>query len=220
MNKKVLMKFLNQHLFFFSITVISGLGTMNAQEKNTVLPKANEEYAESKYADAEANYRISNSKFNNKTISNYNLGNAIYKQNQPSEAKFAYIKAIENNKSKEQKHKALFNLGNVYMKEKDYLQAVEAYKNALRNNPNDEEARYNLALAKKMLKDNPSNNNNTEGPSEYAKMMKKKADLALKNNNFGEALDIMNEALQNDKTTKNYEDYMKKLEDVVKIIKS
>ena len=41
------------------------------------------------------------------------------------------------------------------MKDKDYAGAVEAYKNALRNNPADEETRYNYALAKKMLKDNP-----------------------------------------------------------------
>jgi hypothetical protein len=41
------------------------------------------------------------------------------------------------------------------MKEKNYTQAVEAYKNALRNNPNDDQSRYNFALAKKMLKENP-----------------------------------------------------------------
>lgn len=162
MNKKVLMKFLKKHLFLVSISAFTGLATMNAQEKDSVLPKANEEYAESKFADAEANYRISNSKFNNKSISNYNLGNAIYKQNQPSEAKFAYAKAVEKNKSKEQKHKAYHNLGNVFMKEKDYTQAVEAYKNALRNNPSDEETRYNFALAKKMLKDNPPKNDDKD----------------------------------------------------------
>ena len=41
------------------------------------------------------------------------------------------------------------------MKENNYTQAVEAYKNALRNNPNDDQSRYNFALAKKMLKENP-----------------------------------------------------------------
>ena len=41
------------------------------------------------------------------------------------------------------------------MNEKDYTNAVEAYKNALRNDPSDDETRYNYALAKKMLKDNP-----------------------------------------------------------------
>jgi hypothetical protein len=41
------------------------------------------------------------------------------------------------------------------MKNKDYSNAVEAYKNGLRNNPSDEETRYNYALAKEYLKNNP-----------------------------------------------------------------
>jgi hypothetical protein len=41
------------------------------------------------------------------------------------------------------------------MKEKNYQGAVEIYKQALINNPSDEETRYNFALAKKMLKENP-----------------------------------------------------------------
>jgi tetratricopeptide (TPR) repeat protein len=128
---------------------------VNAQQKDRILPKANEEYAENKFVDAEANYRISDSKFPNKTVAPYNLGNAIYKQNQVTEAKFAYAKALKNTKSRPEKHKAFHNLGNVFMKEKDYTQAVETYKNALRNDPSDEETRYNYALAKKMLKENP-----------------------------------------------------------------
>ena len=137
-------------MFAFSAT--AGL---YAQQKDRVLPKANEEYAESKFADAEANYRISDSKFPNKATAPYNLGNSIYKQKQSSEAKFAYAKALKNSKSREDKHRAFHNLGNVFMNEKDYTQAVEAYKNALRNDPTDEQTRYNYALAKKMLKDNP-----------------------------------------------------------------
>jgi tetratricopeptide (TPR) repeat protein len=127
----------------------------NAQEKDKVLPEANEEYTAKKFVDAEANYRISHSKFPNRTVASYNLGNSIYRQNQFSESKFAYANALKNLKTRSQKHKAFHNLGNVFMKEKNYTQAVEAYKNALRNNPEDEETRYNYALAKKMLKDNP-----------------------------------------------------------------
>ncbi|HSN48192.1 MAG TPA: tetratricopeptide repeat protein, partial [Flavobacterium sp.] len=108
-----------------------------------------------KFVEAEANYRISNSKFPKRTVAPFNLGNSIYKQNQIAEAKFAYAKAIENIKTRPQKHKVFHNLGNVFMKEKNYTAAVEAYKNALRNNPSDEETRYNYALAKKKLKENP-----------------------------------------------------------------
>jgi len=127
----------------------------SAQEKDKTLPKANDEYSEKKFVEAEANYRISNSKFPKRTVAPFNLGNSIYKQNQIAEAKFAYAKAIENIKTRPQKHKVFHNLGNVFMKEKNYSAAVEAYKNALRNNPSDEETRYNYALAKKKLKENP-----------------------------------------------------------------
>ena len=127
----------------------------SAQEKDKTLPKANDEYAEKNYVEAEANYRISHSKFPKRIVAPFNLGNAIYKQNQAAEAKFAYTTALTNTKSRVQRHKVFHNLGNVFMKEKNYTNAVEAYKNALRNKPSDEETRYNYALAKKMLKDNP-----------------------------------------------------------------
>lgn len=135
-------------LLFFSFAVM-------AQQKDKNLPKGNEEFKDKKYAEAEADYRISLSKSPTQAISSYNLGNTIYRQNQPSEAKLAYAKTIENAKTKEQKHKAFHNLGNIFMKEKKYSEAVEAYKNALRNNPTDEETRYNYALAKEYLKNNP-----------------------------------------------------------------
>lgn len=128
---------------------------VNAQERDKVLPKANEEYVAKNFVDAEADYRISHSKFPGRTVASYNLGNSIYRQNQFSESKFAYANALKVVKTRSQKHKAFHNLGNVFMKEKDYSQAVEAYKNALRNDPTDDESRYNYALAKKMLKDNP-----------------------------------------------------------------
>ena len=141
-------------IFIFLFSYIVGLRGY-AQEKDKTMPKANEEYSEKKFVEAEANYRISNSKFPKRTVAPFNLGNSIYKQNQNAEAKFAYAKAVENTKSRTQKHKIYHNLGNVFMNEKNYTNAVEAYKNALRNNPSDEETRYNYALAKKKLKENP-----------------------------------------------------------------
>jgi tetratricopeptide (TPR) repeat protein len=149
------MKNSKKHIFVSFLFLLWGIATVTAQEKDKSLPKANAEYQDSKFAEAEANYRISSSKFPGRTIASYNLGNTIYKQNQASEAKFAYAKSIKNAKTRPQKHKAYHNLGNVFMNEKNYTEAVEAYKNALRNKPSDEETRYNYALAKKMLKENP-----------------------------------------------------------------
>jgi tetratricopeptide (TPR) repeat protein len=139
------------------------------KEKDKVIVTGNKEYAEKKYTDAEANYRISKSKDLSGSKSVYNLGNAIYKQELPSEAKHAYVEAIKKATTKPEKHKAFHNLGNALMKEKEYGQAVEAYKNALRNNPSDEETRYNYALAKELLEKNPQDPDKGKGNKDNEK---------------------------------------------------
>ena len=129
-----------------------------AQEKDPNLPQANAEFTAKKFNEAEAKYRISASKFKEKSTATYNLGNAIYNQKQAAEAKVFYAKAIKVSKTFPEKHNAFHNLGNTFMLEKNYEAAVDAYKNALINNPNDEETRYNYALAKKKKKENPDKN--------------------------------------------------------------
>ncbi|KAA6336418.1 hypothetical protein EZS27_015430 [termite gut metagenome] len=47
------------------------------------------------------------------------------------------------------------NKGVLFQAMQDYAKAIEAYKMSLRNNPHDDETRYNLALAQKLLKDPP-----------------------------------------------------------------
>ena len=118
-NNKMMKKVIVSILFVFSLAI-------TAQEKDALLPKANEEFAAKNYADAEANYRISHSKFPRRTVASYNLGNAIYRQNQFSESKIAFANALKTIRTYPQKHKALHNLGNVFMKDKNYSQAVEA----------------------------------------------------------------------------------------------
>ena len=139
----------------YLILLISSL--IFAQNKDKDLYDGTVSFEKKDYKDAEADFRISQS--NNaeaKSTANYNLGNSIYRQNNPGEAKYKFFNAVETAKTKEQKHKAYHNLGNALMQEKDYQGAVAAYKNALRNNPLDDETRYNFALAKKKLKEKES----------------------------------------------------------------
>lgn len=144
-----------QILIWFVFATFNLFAQDGKKDKDVFLAKANKEFENKKFAEAESNYRISASKFPESPVSSYNLGNTIYSIDQPSEAKFAYMTAISKAKSRPDKHKAFHNLGNVYMKEKKYTEAVSAYKNALINDPKDDETRYNYALAKKLLKDNP-----------------------------------------------------------------
>ena len=139
-------------MLLFSVLAFS---QQKDEEKDKYLPKGNKAFEEKNYREAEADYRISQSKQPTKAAAAYNLGNSIYRQKKPAEAKIAYLKAIENAQTKKEKHLAFHNLGNAFMEEKNYQAAVDAYKNALRNNPQDDQTRYNFALAKDMLDKNP-----------------------------------------------------------------
>ncbi len=123
--------------------------------------EATEALVENDFVGAEADYRRAISMSDENAKAPFNLGNSYYNRESFGEAFGRYKQAGERAGEKPVKHKAFHNMGNVFMKTKEYAKAVEAYKEALRNNPTDEETRYNLALAKKMLekeqKEQPKN---------------------------------------------------------------
>jgi Ca-activated chloride channel family protein len=161
-------------IILFSLTVLCFLGGLAQNSEvdkkkrkaqrvsNNLVADANEELKENKFIDAEATYRKAIAKSGENASARYNLGNAYYENNSYAEAFTRYKQAGEVAQSKAQKHKAYHNMGNVFMNEKEYAKAVEAYKEALRNNPADDETRYNLALAKEMLKKQQQQNKNKD----------------------------------------------------------
>ncbi len=132
-----------------------------AQENPEVATKAAKKYmqeAEAALADnnpatAEAFYRKAIAKDPANAEAKYNLGNLYYNKDITSQALERHRGAATTAEEKPLKHDAFHNQGNAYMKQKKYSEAVEAYKQSLRNNPKDDETRYNLALAKKMLEE-------------------------------------------------------------------
>lgn len=131
------------------------------QEKKSTLYtyQANKLYEEKKSMKAEADYRKAISQNKNNAAASYNMGDLLYEQKLYAEAgNFFKEASMIKDASKEDKHKAYHNMGNVFMQQKQYDKAVMAYKEALRNNPEDEQTRYNFALAKEFLKNNPPEN--------------------------------------------------------------
>lgn len=121
------------------------------KETNEFLRNAEKELGDNDFASAEASYRKAISKNTESVAARYNMANMYYGKEKPAQAAARLRQAAEVAETKEEKHKIFHNLGNSFMEQKNYKGAVEAYKQALRNNPKDEETRYNLALAKKML---------------------------------------------------------------------
>ncbi len=139
-------------ILFFGLEAVAQETDRKAErEAEMYMQEAEDALSENDFASAEAAYRKAIAKDPDNPTAKYNLGNLYYNKEKPAEAGKRHNQAGETAASKEVKHKAYHNLGNSFMRQENYEEAVEAYKDALRNNPTDEETRYNLALAKKML---------------------------------------------------------------------
>ncbi len=125
---------------------------LTTQTKNEIR-KGNKFYNKGLYTDAEKAYKKALELNPNYDKANYNSGNTQFLQNKIKEAKTQYQLVSKTTKDAFIKADSEHNLGNIAMQEKQYGPAVQAYKNALRKNPNDDETRYNLAVAQKLLKD-------------------------------------------------------------------
>lgn len=159
----------NLLLIFGFFCVLISFGQQDTQtdfkaleESRKLTSEANKELASEDFIGAEATYRKAISKSDANPAAPYNLGNAYYQEESFGEAFGSFKEAGERAGEKPDKHRAYHNMGNVYMQRKEYENAVEAYKEALRNNPEDEETRYNLALAKEMLKKDQQNQDQNE----------------------------------------------------------
>ena len=124
--------------------------------------KGNRAFKDSVYVDAEVDYRKALDANPQSTIARFNLGNTLLWQNKAQEAMNEFADAARIEKDKGRKAQIFHNMGVIFHTTKEYEKAIEMYKEALRNNPSDDETRYNLALAQKMLKDQQQNQQNQD----------------------------------------------------------
>ncbi|MEG0949845.1 MAG: tetratricopeptide repeat protein [Bacteroidales bacterium] len=137
----------------FIVLVFISAGTFAQKAERQNIRKGNKQYAQEKYTEAEIDYRKSQEVNPNSPEAAFNLGNALYKQQKFEDAMKQYGVAAQNTQDKQLISESLHNTGNIFMAGEDYGKAIEAYKQSLRLNPGDNETRYNLALAQKLLQD-------------------------------------------------------------------
>jgi hypothetical protein len=152
-----------------------------AQEKKFIR-QGNSAYADSVFDESELKYRKALEKNSNSYDAGFNLGDALYRQKKYDEAIKQFENLSHSETSKENIAKAYHNLGNSLLQAKDdkgqprLEDAVEAYKNALRNNPKDNETRFNLAQAQKMLQQQKQNQDQNKDDNKDKKDNKDKQD--------------------------------------------
>lgn len=122
-----------------------------SQEDKKYIRKGNNLYEKEDFVGSEESYLKALEKNSQSTKADFNLGDAFYKQKKFAEAAQQFQKVAEKTTDKELKANAYHNLGNSLLKSEKYQESVNAYKQSLKINPTDNETRYNLAYAKKML---------------------------------------------------------------------
>ena len=155
-----------------TVTLLSFAG--HAQQEKIILRKGNDAYHGGKPMEAANLYKRSLKEKQNYYKANFNLGDAYYKtasliksgkipamdkhMTADSAANLVFEQAAEqfdvvakSASNIDTIQKAWHNLGNAKLMQKDYEAAISWYKKALKLNPKDEDTRYNLAYAQKLL---------------------------------------------------------------------
>lgn len=161
-----------KYIFLCMMMVIGGLNMM-AQSDRNLIRSGNRLFREQNYAKAEVEYRKAISKNPNNAQAVYNLGNALMAQQKDSAAIEQFTKAGKMETSPVRRAKSYHNIGTICQKTRLYSEAIGAYQEALRDNPNDNETRYNLALCKRLLKNQPQQNKQNKNNKDKNKDNKK-----------------------------------------------
>lgn len=183
--------------------------------------------------------RLADIKTNDYRLS-YDAGTAAYRAKKFEDAAKRFGTALSSpgivSDLPAQQH-AFYNLGNTLFREGEPLpdpdkkkklweQSIENYNRALelaqRLSTNDADAKMNLAYVKQeleKLKQQQQQNQNQQNqedlkPSDAAKQAKERADEAVRGRQYKQALEIMEDSLKQDETTKFYADYIKRLQEI------
>lgn len=173
-------KYIFYGLLLLSILISIFNYNVLAENKKSYIREGNKQYENKKYNEAEINYRKSLELDSSNYKALYNLGNALYKQNNLDSAINNYFKVANQDLDSTTLAKVHHNMGNAFLQKglqmkksmeeaqndgdferanklneesRDWIRkSIAEYKKALKNNPNDEDTKYNLSYANKLLK--------------------------------------------------------------------
>ncbi len=138
-------------LLFFFVLVLLLFAESPAQPDRSTNNKGVDAFESGNFSDAEINFRKGVEKAPRNFISNFNLGDALYKQERYDEAISSYNSALGDADNDLKKAKIYHNIGNALLKSNKIQESIESYKTALKHNPDDDDTKYNLSYALSLL---------------------------------------------------------------------
>ena len=158
----------NAFIFFITLSITLSITQAFAQDMMSKLrmKEGNEAYNSGEFLQSNDLYSQSFKNDTSNLKAAFNNGNSSFMSGDFESSRNNFNQYLQSNITKEEKSKAYYNIGNSYLTEyaksaqentgqspnSDLLtNAVDNYKKSLRNNPTDEDARYNLSYAMKLL---------------------------------------------------------------------
>ena len=134
------------------------LGMARGQNERKIIREGVRAYQEGDYSEAEVQFRKAGDINQESFEAGFNTGAALYGQEKYEETFKQYESLVEQSQAAlEEDPETLahiwHNMGNSLLESQQYAPSIEAYKNSLRLNPDDLDTKYNLAYARKKLKE-------------------------------------------------------------------
>lgn len=152
--RKILYVILSMCLMAVSVADLS------AQEDRREVRKGNRRFKDGAFGEAGIEYMRALQKDSMSVAANYNLANALYRQEDYEKAKEALGRIKDVAPMTPDAAAYFYNLGSVAIAQQDWQTAVQAFAQSLLVNPGDLDAKENYIYAKKKLQDQQQNQNN------------------------------------------------------------
>lgn len=170
-----------KYFILMSIMVLGFSFTISAQNERRFIREGNDYFENEKYVESEVEFRKALEKKPESFEGRFNLGDALFKQEKVDEAIEQFQALTNSAKDKKQLSDIYHNIGNGFFAKKELEKSIEAYKEALRNDPADDETRYNLIVAQKMLENQKQDKQNQDQKEDQQKEQEKQKEQQQQN---------------------------------------
>ncbi len=137
------------------VTLCAAAISLQAGDVRQMIREGNRLFEQEQYAEAEEQYRRALTLDEDNENALFNLGNALYMQGRLDEAQAIFESLSYDFEEPQKLTDALHNLGNSFLGQQRIPESIESYKDALRIAPDQEDTRYNLAYARRLLDEMP-----------------------------------------------------------------
>lgn len=155
---------------FLLLAALSG-AALYAQAGRIKVRQGNKLFAEKQYDAALAKYQDALLENPNAFITQFNVGDAVYKKNNWEKALESYAKTLKTEDIFLQS-KTYYNIGNTQYRQGKLAESIQSYEQALKLNPNDADAKYNLEFVRTKLKENAKPQNEQQKQQQQQQQQK------------------------------------------------